>query len=262
MTEFAVGVVSSLCASALLVVAGWLRTRSGRAWLIRLLSALTGLGIDRRYTEQRLASADLAADLARARWVKVLAGRGNELTRDTFRHVWPAAGGRLESVEILLPDPEPGDGWLCRREREIARYDPGYAPGLLAAQINTTIRYVWAVAADHQAVTLRLFDLPHTQRLIITDDVAYVTPYPVHRHGRNAPCFVFRTDSPFYDHALRLFTAAWQASRSPQSDRSAEQSQRSRMGKDGTVRRVAGSTRPASDWRAQVADSCRGSGPS
>jgi hypothetical protein len=212
VNEFAVGVVSSIFASVLLVSAGWLRSHGGRAWLVRRLSALTGLGVDRTYGEQRLAADDLAADLARARWIKVQAGRGNELTRDTFRGVWSSGGGRLESIEVLLPNPAPGDGWLHLREGEIARHDPGYEPGLLGEQIHANIRYLTAVAADRPELALRLFDLPHTHRLVITDDVAYVTTYPAHQHGRNAPCFVFRSDSPFYDHALRLFTTAWQAS--------------------------------------------------
>lgn len=57
-----------------------------------------------------------------ARWVKVMAGRGNELTRDSFQAVWDEADSRLESVQILLPNPDSGaDSYLAHRESEIQK---------------------------------------------------------------------------------------------------------------------------------------------
>jgi hypothetical protein len=88
MAGFILGIVSSLAATALTVTAGWFGSRRMRHWPVAALSRITGLGIQRSYSQQKLANLDLGADLARARWVKVLAGRGNELTRDSFRIVW------------------------------------------------------------------------------------------------------------------------------------------------------------------------------
>jgi hypothetical protein len=110
MNEFMLGVVSSLVASAVAVGCGWLITQPGRLWLIGWLSTVTGLGVERLYKHQALASADLATDLAEARWIKVFTGRGNELTREAFRSVWLDTTGRLEPVEVLLPDPRPAAG--------------------------------------------------------------------------------------------------------------------------------------------------------
>ncbi len=48
----------------------------------------------------------LRADLGRARWVKVMTGRGDEMTRETFQPVWQHAGSRIEPVQVLPPQPD------------------------------------------------------------------------------------------------------------------------------------------------------------
>jgi hypothetical protein len=211
---FIIGVLSSLAATTVTVVAGWLTSRQIRRWLVLMLSRLTGLGIKRYYRRQRDANVDLHKDLNRARWVKVLAGRGNELTRDSFQEVWRSAGARIERVEILLPDPNTGaDSWLSDREAEMRRFDPGIRAGLLAEQVQANIRYLTSVATANDHVRLQVYDLPNLGRIIVTDRVAYLTTYTADEHGRNSPCFVFTSPSPMYDFALRMFTTAWDRAR-------------------------------------------------
>jgi hypothetical protein len=207
---FLIGVLSSLAATVFTVVGGWIASKRVRRWPVVMLSRLTGLGIERFYRRQQDANVDLDEDLGRARWVKVLAGRGNELTRDSFQDVWRAAGGRIEEVEILLPDPDKGrDSWLSDREAETRRFDPGIRAGLLAEQVRANIRYITSIATANDHVLLRLYDLPSLGRIIVTDRVAYLTTYTAREHGRNSPCMVFASPSPMYDFALRMFTTAW-----------------------------------------------------
>jgi hypothetical protein len=210
MSRFMLGIVSSLAATALTVLAGWIASKRMRHWPVVLLSKLTGLGIWRSYARQSLANLDLGADLADARWVKVMAGRGNELTRDSFQAVWDEADSRLESVQILLPNPESGaNSYLTHRESEIQKYDSGYRPGLLAEQVRSNIEYISTISRKRAHVALRLYNLPNICRLIITDQVAYVTTYPASDHGRNAPCVVCRHPGPMYEFASRMFSVAW-----------------------------------------------------
>jgi hypothetical protein len=177
---------------------------------VAVLSKITGLGVQRSYPQQKLANHDLVADLARARWVKVLTGRGNELTRDSFHQVWQDADSRLESVQILLPNPEAGHAsFLDAREAEIRRYDSGYTPGLLTKQIKTNIEYISTLAGKRQNIEFRQVDLPQVCRIIATDRVAYFTIYAAHAHGRNSPCIVFSNPGPLYDLALRIFAVIW-----------------------------------------------------
>ncbi|MFC4584797.1 hypothetical protein [Sphaerisporangium corydalis] len=218
MNEFTLGVVSSLLATALTVAAGWAFSMRSRQWPVALLSRLTGLGVRRVIPRQRLASRELTAELTRARWVRVLAGRGNELTRDGFAAVWEAAGRRLEFAQVLLPDPGLGPGsWLARREEEMARVDLGFSAGLLAEQVRVNAAYVSEVARHREQVALRFYDLPNLHRVVITDDVAYLTLYLRTEHGRNSPCVVARRPGLMYDYALQLFTTAWDHSRPPGS---------------------------------------------
>lgn len=206
MTGFVIGVLSSLAATILTVLVGWLSSRRMRQWAVAALSKLTGLGIQRPSAPQQIANMNLSHDLARARWVKVLAGRGNELTRDSFRQAWHG----LESVQILLPDPRRHeDSFLADREAEIRRHDPGYKQGLLAMQIRSNIEYVSAIMNERRNVELRLYDFQNVCRIIITDRIAYFTIYTAGDHGRNAPCLVFSHPGPLYDFAMRMFTVTW-----------------------------------------------------
>ncbi|MGJ6963016.1 hypothetical protein ACSDR0_14005 [Streptosporangium sp. G11] len=210
MNEFTLGVVSSLLATVLTLVGGWIFSVRSRRWPVAILSRLTGLGVRRVISRQRLASSELTTELTRARWVRVLAGRGNELTRDGFAAVWEAAGRRLEFVQVLLPDTDLGPGsWLSRREEEMRRVDLGFSPGLLAEQVRVNAAYVSEVARHRENVSLRFYDLPNVHRVIVTDHVAYLTIYRQAEHGRNSPCIVARRPGLMYDYALILFGTAW-----------------------------------------------------
>ncbi|GAA3300485.1 hypothetical protein Dvina_04240 [Dactylosporangium vinaceum] len=207
MHEFMVGVATSMVTSVIAVALSWLRTAGGRRWLMRRLSVISDAGIDEVHRQQRLAGARLQADLERARWVKVMAGRGNEITRETFQPMWRDVGARIESVQVLLPHPDAV--WLDRRAQEIVRHDPGFGVELLRFQVTANVHYVATYATRLERVELRLHDLPHTARLVVTDRVAYLTPYAAHQHARSSPCLVFRNPSPMYDYCLRLFAVAW-----------------------------------------------------
>ena len=178
----------------------------------------------RSYARQSQANLDLGADLAKARWVKVLTGRGNELTRDSFRLLWrekPAAA--VESVQILLPDPYIATcSYLADREAEIRKYDSGYETGLLAQQVKSNIRYVSTISSRCRNVELRLYNLPNVCRIILTDQVAYLTTYTASEHGRNAPCTVYRHPGSMYEFASRIFSIAW-AQAIPADQRSCEE---------------------------------------
>lgn len=210
MANFILGVVSSLVATAITVIGGLVGLHRMRRLPVAALSRFTGLGIRQIYREQKVANVDLGKDLSRARWVKVLAGRGNELTRDSFRVVWEGAGSRLDSVQVLLPNPNVGSGsFLAAREAEIRRLDAGFRPGLLAQQVQANIEYISNISAQRPGVELRVFDAPNISRIILTDKVAYLTTYSNAEHGRNSPCIVFTNPGAMYDFSLRMFSVTW-----------------------------------------------------
>ena len=213
MTAFLLGVLSSLLATAILVAAGWVRSSQPRWWLAGLLARLTGTGIVRLYREQRSAEQDIARDLTQARWVRILAGRGNALTRDVFSPLWTNDSGRSVPVQILLPDHETQAGvWLARREKDLEETDPGFGQGLLKAQVQANTDYLAEVARQRSGIELRLFDLPNAFRIVATDRAAYLTLYGRHAHGRHSPCLYVRAPGVLYDSVLDLFGSVWAGS--------------------------------------------------
>ncbi|MFF4101380.1 hypothetical protein [Streptomyces sp. NPDC001903] len=209
MTDFLLGILGSLAASAILLVLGLLRGARPLRWLVAACSRYTGTGLGRVYRHQSSAEQDLARDLRRASWVKVLTGRGNVLTREVFSPLW-SAEPTPRSVQILLPDPDPReDSWLDRRSQEVSRFDPGFTRGLLRSQVRTNIDYVARAARARDGIELRTFNLPNNCRVIATDRAAYLTFYSASAHGRNSPCLYARAPGILYTAALRQFDAAW-----------------------------------------------------
>ncbi len=209
MQGFLFGVLSSLAASGVILVLGLLRGSRPRAWLVAACSWCTGTGLGRVYRNQSSAERDLARELGRARWVKVLAGRGNVLTRDVFSPLW-SGGLLLESVQILLPDPRSRpDSWLDRRSQDVCRFDPGFTPDLLRTQVQANIDYLAHVMRAQRNCETRSFNLPNTCRIIATDRAAYITFYSSSAHGRNSPCLYARAPGILYAFALQQFESAW-----------------------------------------------------
>lgn len=209
MTPFLLGIVSSLAASAIALGLGLLRGSRPLWWLIALCSSFTGTGLRRVYRHQSSAERDIARDLGRARWIKVLAGRGNVLTRETFS---PVCSGELapDSVQVLLPDARTrADSWLDRRSHDIERFDAGYTPSLLRNQVRTNMDYLAHVTSTQSNVELREFNLPNTCRVIATDRAAFLTFYSSSIHGRNSPCLYVRAPGLLYSIALQQFDIAW-----------------------------------------------------
>ncbi|GII62305.1 hypothetical protein Skr01_23900 [Sphaerisporangium krabiense] len=210
MEEFVIGVVSSLVASMIAIMGGIALSPRMRSWPTLLLSRFTGLGICRIYQRQRVATEDLAAELSKARWVRVLTGRGNELTRGGFAALWEDEGRRLDFVQVLLPDTEHHPAsWLEWREDEIRRIDPGFSCGMLAEQVEINASYINQVAADRGNIEMRRYNLPNLHRVVITDRVAFLTLYRRAAHGRDSPCILAPRPGLMYDYALNLFTTAW-----------------------------------------------------
>ncbi|AVV44748.1 hypothetical protein PYK79_48500 [Streptomyces sp. ID05-04B] len=209
MNAFLLGVLSSLATSALLLVLSRLHAARPLWWLTAACSWFNGTGLHRVYRRQASAERAMRQDLARAQWVKVIAGRGNVLTREAFAPLWSGTISPA-SVQILLPDPDtPHDSWLDRRSHNVARFDPGYTPDLLRSQVRANIDYLTQAAQTHTGLRLRRYNLPHTCRIIATDKVAYLTFYSDNAHGRNSPCLYARAPGLLYTIALQQFDTAW-----------------------------------------------------
>ncbi|MEU4235326.1 hypothetical protein AB0F17_64590 [Nonomuraea sp. NPDC026600] len=81
--------------------------------------------------------------------------------------------------------------------------------------MRNNAEYVRQVALHLDVVELRFYDLPNLYRIILTDEVAYITLYGDMEHGRNSPCLVARRPGLLYGLALRIFTSTWEAAVEP-----------------------------------------------
>lgn len=226
MTGFVLGVAGSIMATALTVFGGWIFSRRARWWILSLLSRVGGLGSIRVHRHQSDANHELAQEIGRARWIRVMVGRGNELTRDGFRPLWTGVGRAPIPIRVLLPDPCPDsalppaddarESWLSRRERELVDSDPGYGSGVLTEQVLANYHYLREAARNGAETQIRFYDLPHLYRVIATDRLAFITLYEESTHGRNSPCIVVRRPGKLYEFALRVLNTAWDGARTPE----------------------------------------------
>jgi hypothetical protein len=92
--------------------------------------------------------------------------------------------------------------------------DVGFTSGLLAKQVCLNAAYIQEIARRTGKVRLKFYELPNQHRVILTEEVAYLTIYRSDEHGRNSPCLVARRPGPLYYYAANLFATAWESSHS------------------------------------------------
>ncbi|MFI6250230.1 hypothetical protein [Streptomyces sp. NPDC051016] len=213
MNEFWVGVVSSVLASAALASLGWVVSPGARLKAKRVVLKSVNAEIVETFATQRDAATEISARLTGAREVRILAGRGNELQRDSFRGLWAEADRK--ELKILLPDPEvsgPGS-WIDDHQQEALGYDGGQGDQMIAENIRNNVQYVRNRIARLDRSEIGLYDLPIIARLVITEKWAFITPYSNRRHGEDSPCIMVAAGNPVYELAERMFAQFQKASR-------------------------------------------------
>jgi hypothetical protein len=196
--------------AALLVITALVSNRA-RWILIAIMGRLLDVDIEAVFSSKNVCEPDLHKELARAREVAILTGRGNELQREAFYPIFlkrPAA--KQLRIRILLPrtDPGPEYDWTQQREEELATFDHAFTQhGLLKDQIAATVRFLDPYIVGGQ-VELRRFACPHIGRVILTDRCAFFTPYREDSHGRDCSVFKYR-HGEIYDNFSRLFEQLW-----------------------------------------------------
>jgi len=193
INQLLLGILSSIVGSAIIVVITGLISKKAKWILVGILSRIVDSDLDFVFLNKKGAEEDLKYEINRAKKVLILAGRGNELNRSTFSKLFSEDPNGLEKdVRILLPAIKNlGDekDWTDQREKEVAIFDISYQnEGILKKQIETNIDFV-----NHHKnkgiLNWGLFNIPHIGRIIITDKVAYYTPYEATAHGRDSKVF-------------------------------------------------------------------------
>lgn len=172
------------------------------------------MGIDVRYVfaNGKAAEAAIREALADSATVRIFTGRGNEFQAALYTPILEPRQKAGKQTRVLLPDPYTAPlkvDWIDQREKELAPIDPALGNGQLRRQIMTSIEHVYP--QQDRTLQLRLFDLPHIGRIILTDRFAFFTPYTANRHGRDSHVIQYgRGDT--YDAFARFFEMAWESS--------------------------------------------------
>jgi hypothetical protein len=213
MVKFLIDVVAAVIGGVLLIAATGLVSARARWILTAAVARWLDIDIEFVFRDKVAASADLLREIEAAESVRILAGRGNELQRDTFGSLY-VPGRHTEATCILLPDCE-GDpntsSWIAQRERELATFDPAFGIHLLSTQVSSNVAFLRRHVANG-TIALRLYNAPHLGRLVITDRCLFFTPYLRRAHGRHSHVYKFRRGE-LYNNFTRFFDQLWEVAR-------------------------------------------------
>jgi hypothetical protein len=209
---FVMTILAELVAIALLTIIGGFFSKKARWVLTAIFGRLLDIDVEHVFRNKSEADADIQEELGRSSGVYLLTGRGNELQRKTFASALSRTpkGGK-PGFRILLPVTKPitsGADWTAQREGEIAAVDTAFGNGILSEQIETTVKFLSSYIRTG-AVELKRFNYPHIGRILITDRVAYFTPYREDAHGRDSTVIKYRRGGEMYDCLARLFNQLW-----------------------------------------------------
>lgn len=167
------------------------------------------------FKNKKEAENDVEEELGKARYIDVLTGRGNELQRDFFANYLSSSNKtKLKRMRVILPKIDTNSdelNWIDYREAELSSYDNTYGNDVLKSQIRSTYNYLKSPIKAGK-LEVKVFNFPHLSRLILTDSILYLNPYPSGNHGRDSEIIKFRRGGPMYEHYKRVFELYWQNS--------------------------------------------------
>lgn len=184
------------------------------AALPRRLFPNIGGEVRRTFRTRRDAEEYIARDIAGSPFVFAMIGRGNYLQREIVNRI--AVSDNTKLLRVIIPtgkrpraarDPD----WTAVNEIELARIDPAYGKGTLAAQIGPPAPPL-ETYRDRGVLEFREVNFPHIGRLVVTEKNVYLTPYDDVRPSADNRTIAYanRPDSVTYPHYLRLFNLLWQ----------------------------------------------------
>ncbi|WP_371309102.1 hypothetical protein [Hyphomonas sp.] len=210
-------VIVGILAWAITPLRNWMVRQlvSFAAWLQGLANRVLGSEVLCVFADRRSMDAHLKRDFERTRNVFLLTGRGIQLQAEPpFAYLLnernPAAHN--VTVRILLPCPDASPDvidWTAVNESYLRKIDIAYGEGTLSAQLAAAIKVLKSYQKDGRIEDVRLFNMPHFARIIITDSGVYVNPYNEERLSMRNRIVKFRPDSDTGRLWRRLFDLLW-----------------------------------------------------
>ncbi|MCK5493552.1 MAG: hypothetical protein KAJ14_10620 [Candidatus Omnitrophica bacterium] len=212
--DFFFNVLSSIVGGAVLLILAAIFSMKIRWLLIGVFAMILDIDINNVFRNKKAAESNLKEEIDKAKFVYVLAGRGNELQRDPFNSIFSHRNvNRDIPTKILLPQTQFSNGefdWLMQREMETAQFDSGYGHGMLHTQVEANAEFIQRYTQNNK-IELQRFNSPNIGRIIVTDRCVFYTPYREDAHGRHSKVYKFRKNGEMYYNFLRLFNQLWNA---------------------------------------------------
>ena len=212
MFEFLYSILASLIGGALLLLVASIASRKAKWVLAGILSRLVNADLEFVYRNKQDCQKDLYRDLKETRNLVMINPRGNELQREAFTPIFfekPNSSSRR--IRILMPrikDFNNENDWVDQRENELQQFDKAFGSGLLKKQIEANINFLIPFV-DSEEIEVRFFNMPHTGRVIITDNYAYFGALNAEIHSRDYRVYKYRNGGPMYLNYLRLCNQLW-----------------------------------------------------
>jgi len=173
--------------------------------------------VDYVFKNLKDASEDMVTEITQAASVCIMTSRGKDLhhsghLRECLDAFIRRPTGEQPLIRVLLP--EPGSAWTQDRQEEGESHDAVFPPGQLARDIEATVAYVCAMESKSKA-ELRVANMPHMCRIVLTDRCVYFTMYRSDLPGSKTRIAKYFAHADTYRWLKRLFEQYWSIGRRP-----------------------------------------------
>ena len=141
---------------------------------------------------------DLKYELKRAKSLRVCTSRGSFLMDPPYRE---CLNKKDIPIWILLPDIS-DNKWIKIRTSEVTASGDGYTEKAFIGAIESNIEFLYACKGS---IKIKLYDCIHIGRIVLTDRVAYFSPYLASTYGEDVPVYKYAVNSTKYNWVMRLF---------------------------------------------------------
>lgn len=203
--DFLLGILGSLIASAVWAFLIFIFSKKIMKKIKRIFMTVFDCGahfifdsrLDIDYLE------DLKKELEMATTIKIYTSRGKYLEDSPYRKI--LNNSQIE-IKILLPSIQ-NNKWVEMRIQEVNKVDDKYTEEAFDSSLNATIRYLKTCKSN---VILRRYDSIHIGRIILTDRVAYFSPYLKDTFGEDVAVYKYLANSTMYQWCERIFNETWE----------------------------------------------------
>ena len=176
-------------------------------WYNKLISkSITNQGLIGEYKNIEFAFKNICLEINRSKKIYIYTGLGTKI-RDIFHEIRANI-----DVTVFLPDTSPNSGinWLEKRALEIKKSSNlGYYNDLRDAinEIDLIRSTLSTFEKENKGSThIKRYNAPHTCRIILTNNVAFFSPYVKDKYIDSTPISCYLKGSYMYEHLEKTLT--------------------------------------------------------